>query len=195
MGSAEETNPKLPERTCVACRQRGVRDELVRVVAGPDGGVALDPRAAKSGRGAWVHPTKACVSTMVKRHAAERSLKVDVRRDLDAAALLADLRAAVAQRITSLLLVASRTRSLAIGAEAVDAAVSHGQAHLVVVAADAGQGARSIAEGARRSAQYGTKQGYGALLGRGEVSLLAVREARIAVELAATIERLGALED
>lgn len=195
MGSMDEAKTKSPERTCVACRQRGERDELVRVVAGPDGGVALDPRAVKSGRGAWVHPTKACVATMVKRHAAERSLKVDVQRSLDAAALLAELRAAMAQRITSLLLVASRTKALAIGAEATDAAVAHGHAHLVLVAKDAGNGARSIAEGARRSASYGTKQDYGALLGRGEVSLLAVREARIAAELATTVERLGALED
>ncbi len=195
MGSVDEAKTRSPERTCVACRQRGERDELVRVVAGLDGGVALDPRAVKSGRGAWVHPTKACVATMVKRHAAERSLKVDVQRSLDAAALLAELRAAMAQRVTSLLLVASRTKALAIGAEATDAAVAHGHAHLVLVATDAGNGARSIAEGARRSASYGTKQDYGALLNRGEVSLLAVREARIAAELATTVERLGALED
>lgn len=195
MSTPGSTSTKSPERTCVACRLRGERDELVRVVVGPEQGLALDPRAVKSGRGAWVHPTKACVATMVKRHAAERSLKVEARRDLDAGALLAELRAAMAQRVTSLLLVASRTKSLAIGAEAVDTAVAKGQAHLVLVARDAGGNARSIAEGARRSAPYATKQEFGALLGRGEVSLLAVREARIAAELAATVDRLGTLED
>ena len=189
------TNTKHPERTCVACRLHGERDELVRVVVGPEQGLALDPRAVKSGRGAWVHPTKACVATMVKRHAAERSLKIEARRDLDAAALLSELRAAVAQRITSLLLVASRTKVLAIGAEAVDTAVAKGQAHLVLVAKDAGANARSIAEGARKWAPYATKQECGALLGRGEVSLLAIREARIAAELATTVDRLGTLED
>ncbi|TAK20925.1 MAG: DUF448 domain-containing protein [Myxococcaceae bacterium] len=195
MSTPGATNTKHPERTCVACRLRGERDELVRVVVGPEQGLALDPRAVKSGRGAWVHPTKACVATMVKRHAAERSLKIEARRDLDAAALLSELRAAVAQRITSLLLVASRTKVLAIGAEAVDTAVAKGQAHLVLVAKDAGANARSIAEGARKSAPYATKQEFGALLGRGEVSLLAIREARIAAELAATVDRLGTLED
>ena len=195
MSTPGATNTKQPERTCVACRLRGERDELVRVVVGPEQGLALDARAVKSGRGAWVHPTRACVATMVKRHAAERSLKIEARRDLDAGALLAELRASMAQRITSLLLVASRTKVLAIGAEAVDTAVAKGQAHLVLVARDAGGNARSIAEGARRSAPYATKQEFGALLGRGEVSLLAVREARIAAELAATVDRLGTLED
>ena len=195
MSTPGATNTKHPERTCVACRLHGERDELVRVVVGPEQGLALDPRAVKSGRGAWVHPTKACVATMVKRHAAERSLKIEARRDLDAAALLSELRAAVAQRITSLLLVASRTKVLAIGAEAVDTAVAKGQAHLVLVAKDAGANARSIAEGARKWAPYATKQECGALLGRGEVSLLAIREARIAAELATTVDRLGTLED
>jgi predicted RNA-binding protein YlxR (DUF448 family) len=195
MSAPTVPSTKSPERTCVACRQRGERDELVRVVVGPEQGLALDPRAVKSGRGAWVHPTKACVAAMVKRHAAERSLKVEARRDLDAGALLTELKRALAQRVTSLLLVASRTKVLAIGAEAVDTAVAKGQGHLVLVAKDAGGNARSIAEGARKSAPYATKQEFGALLGRGEVSLLAIREARIAAELAATVDRLGTLED
>ncbi len=194
MMATEPTTTKRPERTCVACRGQGARGDLVRVVASPNGRLALDPRAVKSGRGAWVHPTRACVSTMVKRHAAERALKVPAETGLDAGALLAELRAAMVQRITSLLLVASRTRSLAIGAEAVAQAAGRNEAHAVLLAKDAGVNASSFGAdiGALR---YGTKDELGALLNRAEVSLLAVRESRIAGELAATVTRLGILED
>src|SRR4051812_1877274 len=75
-------------RTCVACRKPGVRGELFRWVEGPDGEIAVDVKARLPGRGAWVHPTRECIAMAVKRHAAERALKVAVR-ELDANAILA----------------------------------------------------------------------------------------------------------
>jgi predicted RNA-binding protein YlxR (DUF448 family) len=98
--TTKRDNPKRPElpppdaviegpvRTCVACRSKDGRDDLVRWVAAEDGRVALDARAVRSGRGAWVHPTRKCVSLMVKRHAAERALKLAVVPDLEVGALL-----------------------------------------------------------------------------------------------------------
>lgn len=191
--------PDGPVRTCVACRQRGDRADLVRWVAADDGRVALDARASRSGRGAWVHPTRACVAAMVKRHAAERALKVPVQVDLDAGALLAQLRAALVQRVTSLLVVAARTRTLAIGTEAVAAMLERGRVRAVVVAGDAGDHARALADapghGGPRVIRYADKSALGALFDRGEVALLALLDPRIASETASTIERLAALEE
>ena len=188
-----------PVRTCVACRQKGERDDLVRWVAAEDGRVALDPRATRSGRGAWVHPTRACVTAMAKRHASERSLKVDIQKDLDPAALLAQLRAAMVQRITSLLVVSSRKRSLAIGTEAVAAALEKGRVCCIVVAKDAGETARALTEAPGRGGpavlRYADKATLGALFDREEIALLALLDFRIAHEAASTIERLAALEE
>lgn len=174
------------ERTCVACRQKTDRPALVRLVA-DDGVVRLDARAVKSGRGAWVHPTRACVATAVKRHAAERALKVPVARDLDADALLDALRAAMVQKATSLVLVASRTRRLAVGAEAVWAARAAHPECLVVCAADAGAPVAG-------AGVFMTKTALGGLFGRDEVALLAVTDPRIGAELSATLDRLHGLE-
>ena len=190
---------KAPERTCTGCRKAAHPRELVRLVSLPDGRIALDPKASSGGRGAWVHPTRGCVEATVKRHAAERSLKVEVQRDLDAGALLASLREAIARKAASLLVVASRVRGITIGVEASAEALERGRVHLVVVARDAGQTASGLAadgtEGGPRVLRFSTKTELGGVFGRGEVALLALTDPRIAAELAVTIERLAALED
>ena len=186
-------------RTCVGCRAATDPAELVRVVADPSGRVALDARGRLGGRGAWVHPTRACVANMVKRHAAERSLKVEVQRDLDVGKILGELRAALARKADSLIVVASRARAVAVGADAVADALEKTRVPLVLVAKDAGQVAAALADagkgGGARVARYATKMELGRLFGRGEVALLALLDGRIASEMNSTLDRLAALED
>lgn len=63
-----------PLRTCVACRQRAARGELLRVVL-IDGQLQVDERAVLQGRGAWVHPTVKCLKQAVSRGAFARALR------------------------------------------------------------------------------------------------------------------------
>ena len=76
----------VPARTCLGCRQRADRSSLLRVVA-RDGVVTPDPSANLPGRGGWVHPTRECIETAVKRKAFGRALRVSTA--LDTARLLA----------------------------------------------------------------------------------------------------------
>lgn len=98
------TPRRTPVRTCVACRTSGGKRGLLRIVrlampkneegtadATPKPGLALDPSGKKSGRGAYICPTPACVETALKRKAVERSLKAPVPD-----ALAVELRAYVA---------------------------------------------------------------------------------------------------
>lgn len=62
-------------RTCVGCRTRASRSALARVVA-VESHVVYDERASMPGRGAWVHPTRECVSAAIRRHAFVRALRV-----------------------------------------------------------------------------------------------------------------------
>ncbi len=75
-----------PARTCLGCRSRADRSALLRVVA-RDGEVIPDPSAVLPGRGGWVHPTRDCVETAIKRKALGRAFRVSTA--LDSAALLA----------------------------------------------------------------------------------------------------------
>jgi predicted RNA-binding protein YlxR (DUF448 family) len=169
------------------------------VMVSSEGRVALDPKASKGGRGAWVHPTRTCIEAMTKRHAAERSLKVDVQRDLNAASLVASLSEVLLKKVGSLVTVAVRARALSFGAEAVSVSLERERVPLMLVAKDAGSVSSGLADEEKgqttRVVRFGTKTELGKMLGRDEVALIALLDTRIAEELALTIDRLAALED
>ncbi|MFE7752281.1 YlxR family protein [Streptomyces sp. NPDC057428] len=65
-----------PERTCVGCRERAAKSELLRIVVG-EGEVVPDPRGTLPGRGAYVHPVPVCLDLAVRRRAFPRALKAE----------------------------------------------------------------------------------------------------------------------
>ncbi|MFF8387539.1 YlxR family protein [Streptomyces kanasensis] len=80
-----------PERTCVGCRERAAKTDLLRIVAVGDA-CAPDPRGTLPGRGVYVHPVRSCLDLAVRRRAFPRSLRVqgpldtaDVRRYVEQA--------------------------------------------------------------------------------------------------------------
>jgi uncharacterized protein len=78
----------IPERTCVACRSPRPKREMVRVVRGADGSVAVDPTGKQSGRGAYLCRRHECWSTALQRGALNRALKTELL-EADRAALTA----------------------------------------------------------------------------------------------------------
>ncbi|MCX5194025.1 YlxR family protein [Streptomyces sp. NBC_00249] len=63
-----------PERTCVGCRERAAKSDLLRIVAVEDECVP-DPRGTLPGRGAYVHPAAVCLDQAVRRRAFPRALR------------------------------------------------------------------------------------------------------------------------
>ncbi|MCX5386024.1 YlxR family protein [Streptomyces sp. NBC_00083] len=81
-----------PERTCVGCRERAAKSDLLRIVA-IEGACAPDPRGTLPGRGAYVHPASVCLDQAVRRRAFSRAFKAkealdtaDVRNYVEQAA-------------------------------------------------------------------------------------------------------------
>ena len=70
-----------PVRTCIGCRRRAAKRELLRVVAGADAeghwSVVPDPTATAPGRGAHLHPTAECLALAERRRAFARALRHD----------------------------------------------------------------------------------------------------------------------
>ncbi|MFC7218301.1 YlxR family protein [Streptomyces polyrhachis] len=77
-----------PERTCVGCRERAAKDDLLRVVM-TEGACVPDPRGTLPGRGAYLHPAKTCLDLAVRRRAFVRALRAG--KPLDTEALTAYL--------------------------------------------------------------------------------------------------------
>ncbi|WP_459792986.1 YlxR family protein [Arthrobacter sp. AD-310] len=75
--AAVPTSGSQPERTCIGCRKKGLRSELLRLVAEGSGSTAVlvDERRRMAGRGAWLHPSKSCLALAIKRRAFGRALR------------------------------------------------------------------------------------------------------------------------
>jgi hypothetical protein len=66
----------VPERTCIACRAKRPKRELVRVVHTPAGEVRVDELGKLSGRGAYLCPRLSCWERALERGALGRALRV-----------------------------------------------------------------------------------------------------------------------
>jgi predicted RNA-binding protein YlxR (DUF448 family) len=84
---AKQAGPRtrrIPQRTCIACRETEAKRTLVRLVRTAEGRVELDPTGKKNGRGAYVHEVRACWDEALKKDRLGRALKVRVAAgDLD----------------------------------------------------------------------------------------------------------------
>nr|WP_083401391.1 MULTISPECIES: YlxR family protein [Pseudofrankia] len=69
-------------RTCVGCRTRAARSDLLRIVV-VDGVLLPDTRRRMPGRGAHVHPDAACLDLAERRRAFPRALRVPGPLDLE----------------------------------------------------------------------------------------------------------------
>jgi predicted RNA-binding protein YlxR (DUF448 family) len=69
-----------PERSCVGCRERAAKSELVGVARTP-AGVRVDPNGASPGRGAYVHRNPACVAAALRKGAFASALRTGVAEE------------------------------------------------------------------------------------------------------------------
>jgi predicted RNA-binding protein YlxR (DUF448 family) len=62
-------------RTCVGCRQRSQRADLLRIVS-KSNVLAFDHQKNMPGRGAWIHPNSDCLALAIQRNAFGRALRL-----------------------------------------------------------------------------------------------------------------------
>ena len=78
----EQQLPKrkhTPQRTCIACRAVAGKRGLVRLVRTADGEVEVDPTGKQAGRGAYLHPAKACWQRALESRQIERALRTKLK--------------------------------------------------------------------------------------------------------------------
>lgn len=73
------------DRTCVGCRQRSQRANLLRIVS-ESNVLAFDQQKNMPGRGAWIHPSSDCLALAIQRNAFGRALKLS--RQIDSSGLV-----------------------------------------------------------------------------------------------------------
>src|SRR5580692_8444786 len=65
---------KTPVRTCVGCKARAAKSSLLRLVVVGDG-IVPDLQARQPGRGAYLHPSLACLELAQRRRVFSRALR------------------------------------------------------------------------------------------------------------------------
>ncbi|MBN1922354.1 MAG: YlxR family protein [Anaerolineae bacterium] len=78
----------IPERTCIACRERRHKRDLLRVVHTPSGAVVVDETGKQNGRGAYLCRQRSCWEKALKQGSLDRALRTTLTAEI-----LADLRA------------------------------------------------------------------------------------------------------
>ena len=75
--SAPGPRPRpIPQRTCIGCRAEQGKRALVRIVRTPEGAVLIDTSGKANGRGAYLHPLRACWVKALKGATIKNALKV-----------------------------------------------------------------------------------------------------------------------
>jgi predicted RNA-binding protein YlxR (DUF448 family) len=197
---AEMTKPreKASRRMCAGCGQRADAGALVRLVVGPTAPfVAVDLGRKLGGRGVSVHATRRCVHAAARRGSLSKAFRgtTDVTPERLEAMIVAQLE----QRVRGLLSAAWRRRRLALGAEAVRAALLSNQGDLLISASDA----RGRVDELRRAATargcatatWGTKGSLGDALGRVDLGVLLVIDRGIASAVLDCLTQIEALTE
>lgn len=192
-----------PRRTCVACREEGDRDELVRLVVDPTVEppcVVVDYHARAPGRGAWVHPVAACVSALqAKPGALTRALDADraIVGDLAAA-----LRAQVDRAIADGLSMAQAAGALLGGHDMLVNGIRGGEVLELVIASDASDRTVDDLRAALSASPHPNapvtrisldREALGARIGKGSRAAVGVTPSRAATHLRRQLHRWRAL--
>ena len=69
---------KIPQRQCLGCNEHKPKKELLRVVRTPEGEVVLDFTGKKSGRGAYICKSSACLKKARRARRLETSLECSI---------------------------------------------------------------------------------------------------------------------
>lgn len=78
MNLQHKAKKHVPERTCIACRSKTAKRELVRIVRTTAGRVEVDLGGKKSGRGAYLCARKECWKNALKGSKLDHALHTTV---------------------------------------------------------------------------------------------------------------------
>lgn len=67
---------KIPMRSCVMCRDKVEKRELLRIIRNTDGKIEFDPTGKKNGRGVYLCRKESCIQSVKNRQKITNSLEI-----------------------------------------------------------------------------------------------------------------------
>ena len=72
----------MPQRTCVGCKEKKNKNELLRIVYNKEGEIDVDTNGKKEGRGAYICKQKKCLEKAIKNKGLERTFKTKLDEEI-----------------------------------------------------------------------------------------------------------------
>ena len=73
---------KIPQRSCVVCRTKKDKNELIRIVRNQANEINIDESGKKPGKGAYICDSIECLEKGIKSKALQRALEVNVPEEI-----------------------------------------------------------------------------------------------------------------
>ena len=191
---AHKGNAEAPQRSCLGCRTSKDKNLLIRFVLTPEMEILPDLESRLPGRGAYTCIDKRCLIAAVEQRQFKRTFKHDVSV-MPAEQLVEYVCQQLYGRIIGLIGLANKAGHVTGGGSMVsDALKSKKAPGLVIVATDISEaiGDKIIHAAAAHKVPHrtvGTKDGFGAILGKAPKSAIAVASGGFVAQLVKAIDR------
>ena len=180
-------------RSCISCRRKGGKGELIKLADTP-AGVVIDYSEKLPGRGAYVCFEPGCIDGALKAGALSKAFKRGVSPP-DAGEFHRVLAERVKAKVDALLGMARKSGSAVTGFEAAASAMRKGPGGLLILAGDIAENTLDkITEAGgpgMTAVRYSTKEGLGMVLGVSAVGVVYIPDSGLAVALDREIGRLN----
>jgi predicted RNA-binding protein YlxR (DUF448 family) len=81
VGKKKKRQMRIPQRTCVVCREKRDKRLLTRIVRTPDRGVIVDPTGKRNGRGAYLCDEVVCWNSAVESRIIDQALRTELSNE------------------------------------------------------------------------------------------------------------------
>lgn len=73
---------KMPQRTCVGCKDKKDKKDLIRVVVNKEGEMSIDKTGKMPGRGAYICDDINCLEKAIKTKSLERAFETKINEEV-----------------------------------------------------------------------------------------------------------------
>ncbi len=73
---------KIPQRTCMGCRDKKEKKELIRIVKNKENQISIDKIGKQEGRGAYLCNNIQCLEKVIKSKRLEKALDIKISEEI-----------------------------------------------------------------------------------------------------------------
>lgn len=73
---------KIPQRTCIGCKVKKDKKDLIRIVKNKEGEINIDKTGKMQGRGAYICDDINCLEKTIKSKTLERIFEISIQKEI-----------------------------------------------------------------------------------------------------------------